>query len=82
MSETATSVLARDPGTAEVTERWFVLGHPGWPGGIDFYTQEAAEQFYWDTPKLDGTREGIRIFLRVQHRYPEYVPEAKVAGEV
>lgn len=67
--------LAPAPG-AEVTEEWHVLGHPAWPGGIDFRTREQAERFYWKTPKLDGTREGMRIMHRTLIREPDYVPES------
>lgn len=59
----------------ERTDEWWVLGHPGWPGGIDFRSQERAEEFYWAHPKLDGTREGMRVMHRIKWREPDYVPQ-------
>ena len=61
---------------AEVREEWFVLGHPGWPMGMDFRTQAEAERFFWENPKLDGTRNGMRVMHRTITRYPEYVPSS------
>jgi len=66
---------------ATVREEWWVLGHPGWPSGIDFRTRDAAEQFYWDHPKLDGTRDGMRVMHRTLTRYPDYVPAAPSTTE-
>lgn len=59
----------------ETRIEWWVLGHPGWPDGIDFRTREKAEAFYWDNPKLDGSREGIRIRRKDVIRFEAYVPE-------
>lgn len=61
--------------SAQTTTEWWVLGHPGWPDGIDFRTAAEAERFYWSTPKLDGTREGIRIRRKDVVRYEPYVPQ-------
>lgn len=60
---------------SETREEWFVLGHPAWPMGVDFRTQAEAESFYWRTPKLDGTRDGMRVMHRTITRYRDYVPQ-------
>jgi len=64
-----------------VREEWLVLGHPGWPDGMDFPTRERAETFYWAHPKLDGSRDGIRIAHRTVTRFAAYVPDPEGSND-
>lgn len=60
-----------------VRDRWIVLGHPAWVGGVDQHSREQAERFYWEHPKLDGTRDGMSIVHFREERFAPYVPEEK-----
>lgn len=66
-----------------VREEWLVLGHPGWAGagGLSYRSKEKAEESFWDTPKLDGTHDGMYIVHRTITRYPAYVPVITDQGE-